>query len=294
MAKKIVVTGATGFIGRYLLNLLKLDSSCEVLALSRRKTYSQDSSYRNLSFAQTDYSERSLEALLSGAIAVVHLAGNKGALKHLVDYKEDFEMTENILKAAVKNDIKRIIYASSRLVYGNPDNIPWKEESIPEPRCAYGANKIRCENLCKQYSEKYDIETIIVRIAQVLGEGDTTKNMINVFQNLAKEKGELKVIGKSIAKRQYIYAGNLADILQILIKMNSIGSFIVNAGMREAYTNLEIAEIINHAYRNDTPIKHESSKNETITSSIMDISFLVDKIGYLPMDMEQSLKEMLR
>lgn len=288
---KIVVTGANGFIGRYLLDELLQDEGAETLALSRRDAPLAFSSER-CSRAKTDYSKESLKELLKGADVLIHIAGTKGDKTELSDFDSDFEMTQNLLDAMVYNKVKRIVYASSRIVYGNPDTVPWKESYEPDPRMAYGVNKARTEKLCLEYSEKYGIEAVVIRIAQVLGKGEGTRTMINVFQDLAREGKELTVIGKSVAKRQYIYAGDLTKILYKLAVRDNNGSYIVNAGMERAYTNYEIAELMNKAYANDTPINYDDTKPETITPSYMDVSILTKEIGYTPLDMEQALNEM--
>lgn len=288
---RIAVTGANGFVGRYLLDVLAKDGNVSVLALSRR-TMPEDCNASNCIWAVTDYSEDSLRDLLSGFDAVIHLAGTKGDKKDLKDFDSDFEMMRNLLDAVAKNKVRKILYASSRIVYGNPDTVPWKESYEPEPRMAYGVNKARCEELCRKYSKRHGIETASVRIAQVLGKGEGTKTMINVFQDLAREGRELTVIGKSVAKRQYIYAGDLAEILYMLAVNDYPDIHIVNAGMERAYTNLEIAEIMNRAYGNEAGINYDDSKPETISPSYMDVSILTKEMGYTPMDMEQALNVM--
>ena len=117
--------------------------------------------------------------------------------------------------------------------------------------------------------------------------------MMNVFIDTAAEGGTLRVIGKSEAKRQYIYVKDLAKILADLASgrggFDAGKSVIVNAGMPDAYTNLEIANIVNRIFGNDTPIDYDDSAPETIRPSHMDISRL-KKLGYAPLDMEEALR----
>lgn len=282
---RIVVTGASGFIGREVLDLLRKNHDNEIVALSR----SEKSCDENITWIATDYSIEHLAEIFESVDAVIHLAGTKGGNKTLEDFAGDIEMMENILEAMRKCDVKKIIFTSSRLVYGNPDNIPWKENSSLEPKLAYGECKVKCENLCKKYAEKYGFKYVILRLAQVLGIGEGTKTMINVFQDLAKDKKQLKVIGKSIAKRQYIYCGDIAELINRLAVENLRESITVNVGMENAYTNYEIAQMINKAFENDAGIDYDESQEETITSSIMEISYLINEIAYKPKDMFDSL-----
>lgn len=287
---RIVVTGASGVVGDAMLEKAAGRDDINVLALSRSSGHTESAA--NISWAGTDYSEESLMPLLSGADAVVHLAGIKGIKTELHEYDEDMHMTEALLKASVAGDVGTFVYASSRIAYGDPEKVPWTEETVPDPRSAYGKNKLRCEQLCREYSEKYGLRVIIVRIAQVLSEKDHMRNMVNVFRDLAEKKQQLTVIGKSAARRQYIYSRDLADVIFSLISTDISGCCIVNAGMEGAYTNLEIAEAFVKAYGIPDPVKYDDSAPETITPSYMDVRRMKELTGMVPREMSEVLADM--
>lgn len=288
--KGIVVTGASGVVGGALLRRLSGEPEMDIIALSRSNM--SGTGPEGVSWKVTDYSVKSLTELLEGAYAVIHLAGTNGTKEDLSDYDGDLAMTDNLLKASAECGVERFIYASSRLVYGNPDNIPWTEETAPEPRSAYGVNKIRCEELCRSYSGKSGMNITAVRIAQVLSETGQMRNMVNVFRDLAREGKELTVTERSEAVRQYIYAGDLAEIFFRLISADVDGFSIVNAGMDKAYTNLQIAQAFNRAYGNSIPVRYDDSKPETITSSVMDVEKMKRLTGWVPGDMDETLRRM--
>lgn len=288
--KRIVVTGASGVVGNAILEKAAGRDDVEIFALSRSTELPESAG--NISWANTDYSEESLMPLLSGTDAVVHLAGIKGTKTELYEYDEDMRMAEALLKAAAANRVGTFIYASSRLVYGDPEKVPWTEDTEPDPRSAYGKNKLRCEELCRRYSEEYGLRTVILRIAQVLSEKDHMRNMVNVFRDRAEKKQHLTVIGKSAARRQYIYSRDLADIIYSLIPAGGSGCCVVNAGMEGAYTNLEIAESFGRAYGIPEPVNYDDSAPETITPSYMDVSLMKELTGYVPREMDEVLSDM--
>lgn len=290
--RKIIVTGASGVIGRAFLRLAADKTDMEILALSRSQNSGGDQNQKRLRWATTDYTEQSLHKLLEGASAVIHLAGIKGTRTELSEYDEDMHMTENLLKASSECGVGTFIYASSRLVYGRPENVPWTEDMIPEPASAYGMNKVRCEELCRFYSELSGMRVIAVRIAQVLSETDRMRNMVNVFRDMASEGRQLTVIGCSKTRRQYIYAGDLAEVLYRLLDSDAQKYTIINAGMENAYTNLEIAEAFNRAYRNAEPVSYDDSQPETITASVMDVGRMIRLTGYVPDDLDTVLARM--
>ncbi|MBQ6151633.1 MAG: NAD(P)-dependent oxidoreductase [Mogibacterium sp.] len=291
--KTVVVTGAAGMIGGAVLEELSKDNDVRIVALSRSDR-SGGGSAGDIVWKKTDYSQADLEKILDGADAVVHLAGVKGDKTELSDFDGDILMTENILKAMETCGVRRMIYSSSRLVYADPKTIPWTEDTPPKPASAYGINKLRTEDLCREHCEKNGLQITAVRIAQVISENDRFRNMINVFRDLSIEGRPLTVIGKSVAKRQYLYAGDLAKIIHILISDGHDGFTLMNAGMIQSYTNLEIAEAFGKAYGNDAPVSYDDSKPETITDSVMDVSRMIGMTGFTPMDMARSLEEMAK
>ena len=274
---KIAVTGASGFIGRSVVEQLnKLDS--EVIPVTR---------------SCTDYSAASLSQVLRGADKVIHLAAVRGGDGSMADYHDNERITENLLTAMAEGSADRIILASSRMVYSGEDKIPWKETDIPAPNSLYGISKLECENLCSYLSRKYGFGCTAIRIAQVMGTGDKVRNMMNVFLDRASKGEPLKVIGKSRARRQYIYVKDLVEVLAILALGNehysADSNTIVNVGMPEAYSNLEVAQIVNEVYGNPTPIDYDDSYPEKGRPFRMDISRLKDELGYEPLDMREAV-----
>lgn len=284
---KIAVTGASGFIGSEVLEVLKKKEAVQIVALTR----GEDHEDGVISWCSTDYSVDSLKRALVGTDAVIHLAATRGTTGNLSDYHGNECITENLLIAMGEMGVKKIVLASSIAVYSDTERIPWKEEQSVQPKTLYGITKASCEYLCHYYSKKYPFHYAAVRIAQVLGLGEKRKGMMNVFLETAAKKGTISVMGKSIAKRQYIYVKDLAEILCILALDLSRGSEIVNVGMDHAHSNLEIAQMINEVFENETEITYDDSFLEKIEASHMDTDYLLNEVGYHPLDMRQVLMD---
>ena len=266
---KIAVTGASGFVGGSVAEKL-IENGVEVIQVSR---------------SNTDYSVASIAEVIRGADKVIHLAAVRGGDGSMSDYRDNERITENLLSAMKDADAKQVIYASSRMVYSGEDAIPWKETDIPAPNSLYGISKMEGENLCSYYSRKYGFGSTAVRIAQVMGTGEKVRNMMSVFLEKAAGGEQLKVIGKSRAKRQYIYVKDLAEVFCRIALADSKGQNVINAGMEQAYTNLEIAQIFSESFGLPQP-EYDDSKPETITPSIMDVSKMIEETGFIPRDMK--------
>lgn len=296
---KIAITGATGFVGRYVTEQLN-QHGVEVIALSRGRTSDACIDVPGIRFEGTDYSVDSLIRILQGVGTVIHLAAVRGGDGAMVDYHDNERITENLLRAMAEAGTEQIIYASSRMVYSGEENIPWKETDIPAPNSLYGISKMEGENLCSYYSRKFGFRSTAIRIAQVMGPGEKVRNMMSVFLEKAANGEQLKVIGASKAKRQYIYVKDLAEVIsRIALDSSAQGCAgtsgraaqdVINAGMEQAYTNLEIAQAFSDVFGLPAP-EYDDSKPETITPSIMDVGRMVERTGFHPRDMRDALED---
>lgn len=288
---KIAITGASGFIGQALLEVLLNRNDADIIALTRGSAVQESAA--SCVWINTDYSENSLVNALQKVDAVIHLAGKRGTTPNPEEYIINETVTENVLKAMAITGTKHIVFASTISVYDDVDLIPWSEDDLLKGRTAYGESKIRCERLIKKYASEYNYTYAVARIAQVIGEGEKRRGMMNVFVDTAHEGGILKIMGKSVAKRQYILVDDLAEILTMLTfgnnRYNPGTNIVVNVGMVNAYTNLEIAQTINSVFDNSTPINYDQSEEETIRGAHMDVGRLTGMIGYKPKDLRESI-----
>ena len=288
---KIAVTGASGFIGTELLALLNKREDISVIALTRDTSGHENS--ERCEWRSTGYSFEGLVSALEGADIIIHLAGVRGTENDPVKFLINEVMTDRIVQAMWRCHAKRIVFASTMSVYNDDDLMPWTEDAPLKGRSCYGDSKANCERTIREYAKNHDITYGIARIAQVVGEGEKRRGMMNVFLDTARDHGTIKVMGKSALKKQYIYVKDLVEVLAILALGNESyqadSNIIVNVGMLEAYSNLEVAKIVNDVYGNQTPIDYDDSYPEKGRPFHMDISRLRSELGYEPLDMRDAI-----
>ena len=288
---KIAVTGASGFIGTELLAVLKNRENTETIALTRDASRFTDT--ERCEWRSTGYSFEGLVSALEGADIIIHLAGVRGTENDPVKFLINEVMTDRIVQAMWRCHAKRIVFASTMSVYNDDDLMPWTEDAPLKGRSCYGDSKANCERTIREYAKNHDITYGIARIAQVVGEGEKRRGMMNVFLDTARDHGTIKVMGKSALKKQYIYVKDLVEVLAILALGNESyqadSNIIVNVGMLEAYSNLEVAKIVNDVYGNQTPIDYDDSYPEKGRPFHMDISRLRSELGYEPLDMRDAI-----
>ncbi|HHY83216.1 MAG TPA: NAD(P)-dependent oxidoreductase [Clostridiales bacterium] len=274
---KVGVTGGSGFLGSETVSLLANVRSYTPVIIGRG---GKQANYMH-EYRVTDYSLESLMDVFKDLDAIVHLAAVRGTGSGISNFHPNEIITENLFEACSRLDIGNIVYASSIAVYSDESKIPWREDQLPSPKTLYGISKLACEYMANIYHTKYGLNVKSLRIAQVLGEGERKGYMMNTFIDNAFKKKQLHVIGKSKARREFVYVKDVAEaILLALSKKEVHGAF--NIGSNEAYTNLEIAKIVNICFNNEGNLLYDDSRDEGISSSLMDSSKAREVLGYSP------------
>ena len=187
MMKKVLVTGATGFLGKYVVEEL-VEHGYQVRAFGRNSQVGQSLEDSSVSFFQGDLTKADdvLEAC-KGMDLVVHA----GALSTVWGPWEDFYQanvlgTKYVLEACRQTSIQRLVYVSSPSIYAAPkDQLAIKESDAPEENNLnnYIRSKLASEQLFKDYA---DVPSIILRPRGLFGIGDTSilPRVINLSQKL--------------------------------------------------------------------------------------------------------------
>jgi UDP-glucose 4-epimerase len=194
---RIAVTGGAGFIGSHLVDRLASDGAHDIVVidnLHRGRIEGLPLSSR-VSFREVDIRNR--EALLEaigGCEIVFHLAAQSnvlGAEAHL-DYSFSTNVmgTFHVLTAAKSAGVGRVVFTSSREVYGDPQQMPVEETAPLLPKNAYGASKAAAEMYCRVLSGN----VTILRLANVYGPGDRGR-VIPIFINNALRGEPLQLYG---------------------------------------------------------------------------------------------------
>lgn len=259
---RVAVTGATGLIGSELIKELR--GRAVVRGLTRGNN--TDILYH------TDYSLESLTSIFESVDVVVHLAAVRGQGSDYMHFMDNALLTENVLKASIQANIHKVIYMSSIAVYSNVNLVPWKEDQLVSPQTFYGLSKITGEHLCELYSRK-GIDYIIFRCGIVLGITNNNR-MTDIFIQRAAEQKTIAVKGKSRAKRDFIYLKDVVRALSWGIFSKQNKNQVYNLGSNRAYTNLEVAKEINHAFENDGNLLYLDNCSEGLNDSRMDSSKL--------------------
>ncbi len=277
---RIIITGGSGFIGRYLVKDLK---NFHRLHLFGRQQELSHQNQNNVSYHQTDYSLNSLENLFQtiNPDAVIHLAALRysSELNH-TEYLANLSISLNLFETCHKFDVQNIVNISTISVYSELDEIPWKENSETHPSNGYGLSKKWVEVAADYFCTK-GLQIKSLRLAQLIGLGERDGYVLQTFLNNAINNKPQHVYGNNIGRRQYIYIKDVLTAINHALNLSSIHG-IFNIGMKNNYTFLEVAETINDVFENSSKIKKLEDKSADEKIYLMDISKAENILEWYP------------
>ena len=236
---KVLVTGATGFVGQALCRGLLQEGHSLHLAVRQ-----EDERARALGKAVASplYCIGDINAktnwshALQGVDAVIHLAAlvhqmDKSALPSLADYREvNCEGTANLARCAAKAGVRRLLFLSSIKVNGEmTTDKPFTEACIPAPVDPYGISKWEAEQMLAAIAQDSGLEVVVLRPSLIYGagvKGNFLRLMSAIDRRLPLPLGAIR------NKRSLLYLGNLVDALGAsLVSPQAAGkTFLISDG----------------------------------------------------------------
>ncbi|HIH29291.1 MAG TPA: NAD-dependent epimerase/dehydratase family protein [Thermoplasmata archaeon] len=218
---KAFITGGAGFIGSHLVDtLLANNHSITVYdnLSSGDKTFIQHHmDKKQFTFIHADLLNlKKLTKELHDHDVVFHLAANPhvrlGETQTDLDLNQGIIATYNVLEAMRHNDIKKIVFSSSSVVYGETT-----EPSLPEtygptlPISMYGAGKLGAEGLISAFSGTFDFQAWMYRFANVVGARGTHGVIVDFIEKLKKNPHELEILGDGRQCKPYLYVSDCVE-----------------------------------------------------------------------------------
>jgi GDP-4-dehydro-6-deoxy-D-mannose reductase len=278
---RVLVTGASGFIGRALVEKLK----------SRRlEIVEVDSGSGDISDPAT------LERIGDAEVSrVFHLAGRTYVPDSWNDpagfLRVNTGGTVNVVAYCRKHTIP-LTYVSAYL-YGQPENLPISEVSAVRPNNPYALSKFLAEQICEFYASAYGLSVTVIRPFNVYGAGQDGRFLIPSIIEQVRHSGVIHVKDLS-PRRDYVY---IDDLIEALIRTlgHHAGYEVYNIGTGMSLSVSEIIETIQAvAHTSKAVVCENDRRNHEIDDVVADIRKAVSELGWSPKySFRQGIEEIL-
>ncbi|MCW4013556.1 MAG: GDP-mannose 4,6-dehydratase [Candidatus Bathyarchaeota archaeon] len=250
---KVGVTGGAGYIGSTLV-LKLLERGDEVVSVDNQMIgkYSHLSEHPIGKKAKRVIGDiRDLDLLTKkwkDCDAIAHLAALPGLV--LCNEKPEEAVSVNVygtyqvMEAARKLDIKRVVFCSSAATYGVPQKMPVTEDHPQRPLNLYGVTKVSGEQVIDTYYDNYGIETVNLRFGNIYGVGLYTRwgTVIPKFVNQALSGEKITVYGDGEYSRDFVHVQDITKAMMLGMTVPGVGGEAFNVG-GETLTINEIASM---------------------------------------------------
>ena len=239
MNKKIIITGAYGFLGRSCAAAFGA-AGFEIYGIGHGGwPPSEYGEFGIKTWLSSDITYESLCSLgLSGRVAAIIHCGGGGSVAYSIenpslDYKKTVDSTLAVLEYMRReNPLARLVYPSSTAVYGVCEDKRISESHPLDPISPYGFNKAAAELLCRSYHKNYSIKCSIIRYFSIYGEG-LKKQLLweasNKIINASKAAGAVEFFGTGLETRDWIHISDAAA-LAVKAAGADCGYEIINGG----------------------------------------------------------------
>lgn len=217
---KVVVTGGAGFVGSHLCDTL-IGRGDTVVCLDNFFNGSLDNvrhhlTNRRFKLVRGDVrDERLVCGLARDAEAIVHLAAQIHVDRSIVEPRLTYDVnvggTLNVLEAARRTDVRRVVHASTSEVYGSAQYAPMDERHPLDAPHPYGASKIAADRMCAAYATTYNLPVTVLRPFNIYGERQKDTGYggaISIFAKRALAGQPPLIYGTGEQTRDYTYVSD--------------------------------------------------------------------------------------
>lgn len=277
---RVLVTGASGFIGRALVKAL-LARGAAVTGVDL------------LPFPDAALQCRIGDLTAPGVVAalfeepldaVFHLAARTSVVQSMADpqgvYRTNLELTQSLLESCRQAGVGAFVLASTNAVAGDSSPEPIHERSPLRPLTPYGATKAAGEMLCSAYGQSYGLVASAVRMTNVYGPGMGRKDSFIVrLLRAAAQRGQVEIYGDGRQARDYLYLDDAVAGLLLAWDRKHQGPLIIGSG--ETLDVLEAHRLASEATGREIAIRHRPARAGEMRTVRVDLG-LARSLGFQP------------
>jgi nucleoside-diphosphate-sugar epimerase len=283
---RVLVTGSSGTIGTRLCERLMAETELAVTGVDRRPN-AWNPAVQDVTVVADLLDAAALERLPTDFDVVIHLAANARVHDVVLDpdqARDNVLTVYNVLEFCRRHGIPRVMFASSREVYGNADGVVHAEEPVHVRHCEspYAASKLAGEALVHAYQRCYGLDFLNVRFSNVYGMYDDSNRVVPLFIRLTKQGQDLTVFGKDKLLDFTYIDDAVQGVMLALERFERARNDVYNLAFGEGTTLLEVAETLRRRLGGKTAIHLGEVRPGEVVQYVADLTKAREMLHYAP------------
>ncbi|HPZ08374.1 MAG TPA: SDR family oxidoreductase [Candidatus Eremiobacteraeota bacterium] len=306
--KTHVITGGCGFIGSHIAEELVKNNQNKVIILDNLSSgYLKNIEHirDKIEFINGDIRDyERLNQIMKKVDYVFHKAALVSAFDSINrpfdNHSINITGTLNVLDCASKNNVKRVILASSAAVYGNTPKLPKIETMLPSPESPYGVAKITGEYYGRVYSKLYNLSVISLRYFNVFGlrqdPSSPYSGVISIFINRILSDKIPTIFGDGTQTRDFVFIKDVVKANLLAMEKEGLsGGEVFNIATGKSISLLKLMDTINNITGKKIKALYKEAREGDIKHSKADIKKAINLLGYKPsFTLEEGLKTLIK
>jgi UDP-glucose 4-epimerase len=291
--KKYVVTGGAGFIGSALVRtLLKAGGEVHVIdnLLSGHEKNLDDVRDCVKLYIADVRDGLAIAPVIAGADAVFHLAAIPSVPKSIDEPRPSHDVNINgtfeVYDAAVKGNVRRLVYAASSSAYGDSETLPKIETMPARPKSPYAAQKYVGELYASVFTSCFGLETVSLRFFNVYGPrqdpSSAYSGILSLFMKHLIARTEPTIFGDGEQSRDFTYVEDVAALCLKAANAPGVAGKMYNAGNGNRYTLNEVWKMLQKMESVEIPAKYGPPRAGDVRHSMADTTAAMAELGHAP------------
>ncbi len=287
--QKVLVTGGAGFIGSHIVDLL-IKKNYDVVVVDNLSSGKKEFVNKKARFYSVDINSDDLNRIfaLEEPDFVVHAAAQISVIKAMEDPKFDaynnIVGTINLLEACRRYHVRKIVFLSSSAVYGDPDYLPIDENHPLKMISPYGISKHTAEHYLYVYYHNYNIDYVVLRLANVYGPRQGLGRTIGVIPSFIQrflEDKPIIIYGDGSQTRDFVFVGDVAEAVVMALERPTIRK-IFNLGSQTEVSVIGLVRRLEKFFNKKAKIEFAPANTGDIKRMVLLIDNIRKELGWKP------------
>ena len=306
MKKKILICGASGFIGRNLFETLSKRNDLDVWGTYLTEKFSDNPNIIRVDLTQKEEVIRATKDFDIIIQAAAVTSGAKDIIERpYIHITDNLIMNSLIFQAAYDNHIKQVIFFSCTVMYPS-SKLPAKENDLDlnapmyEKYFGAGWTKVFMEKLCEFYSRLGRTKFTVIRHSNIYGpydKYDLEKSHVfaaTIMKIMNAKDNKIVVWGAGIEERDLLYVSDLMDFVELVLEKQDYSFDLFNVGLGIAISVDSLVKKIISLSGKNLAIEYDKTKPTIATKLVLDISKAKEKFGWKPkISLDEGIKKTL-